>query len=286
METNLTPTQQEHQVCLSCDNPFKGKFCNICGEKIIEDDERKLKYFLGNLINAFTFADSKFLKSFKALILNPGQISSDWVRGKRVGWMRPISMFFLINFIYFLIPLLQTFNTPYAYQVDHQRYSALAMDYAEKKADALKISLEELQVRYDAKSTNSAKLLIICFVIFSSFLLAITLWMKKMYYSDHLIFAMEWGSFNLLVNTILLGVLTMLVAQILDPKMRDIINDESLTFVALIGNSYFLYRSGRKFYQFNRWFSVGFVCLGILILGLTLNAYRALLFLVVMSTIH
>jgi hypothetical protein len=90
------------RTCKVCNNTFHGRYCNICGEKVSEPYERSFLNFLDGIVNAFTFLDGKFLKSLKLLILRPGQLSRNIADGKRVPYMKTISLFFVANFFYFL----------------------------------------------------------------------------------------------------------------------------------------------------------------------------------------
>ena len=92
------------RICKVCSNTFKGCSCNICGEKVIEQNERSFLNFLDSLLNAFTFLDGKFIKSLKLLVIRPGQLSRNIADGLRVPYMKMVSLFFVANFFYFLFP--------------------------------------------------------------------------------------------------------------------------------------------------------------------------------------
>ncbi|MFN3996373.1 DUF3667 domain-containing protein [Algoriphagus sp.] len=79
--------------CKHCEASFQGKFCNICGEKVLEKEDQTLKNYLLNLLNAYTFIDGKFFNSLKTLTLNPGKITADISDGITVPYMQPISFF-------------------------------------------------------------------------------------------------------------------------------------------------------------------------------------------------
>jgi hypothetical protein len=99
------------RICLTCDNKFQGRYCNKCGEKVIEPYDRSIKHFFDNLLNAFTFIDGKFLNSFRTMLLKPGKMSADIAIGRRQPYMKPVAFFFVANFIYFFFPISKTFNS-------------------------------------------------------------------------------------------------------------------------------------------------------------------------------
>jgi hypothetical protein len=104
--------------CVNCTTPFAGRYCSMCGEKVLIEDDRSLKHYLSDLFNAFTFIDGKFFRSLRSLILSPGTMSSSVSRGIRQPYMKPIAFFFVANFIYFLFPVFNIFNTSLAIQLD------------------------------------------------------------------------------------------------------------------------------------------------------------------------
>uniref|UniRef100_UPI00404B5B8D hypothetical protein n=1 Tax=Fulvivirga sp. TaxID=1931237 RepID=UPI00404B5B8D len=56
-------------TCQSCGNEFYGGYCNTCGEKVIDQEDRKLKYLFSEVFNSFTFADSKLLYTLKVMLI-------------------------------------------------------------------------------------------------------------------------------------------------------------------------------------------------------------------------
>src|SRR5271154_6675623 len=95
------------QVCKNCGTPFKGYYCNVCGEKVLHPSDRSFKAFLSNILLAITFADGKVIKTLWWVVRKPGFISSEFAMGRRVSYLKPISLFFVLNLIYFLFPVIQ-----------------------------------------------------------------------------------------------------------------------------------------------------------------------------------
>src|SRR6187402_115287 len=109
MENDNSNALSEH-ICKSCGNEFRGLYCNVCGEKIIEPKDRSFRVFLSKILIATTIVDNKFVKSLVLTIRQPGFLSREYVDGRRVNYMRPLQMFFILNLTYFLFPTLQMFN--------------------------------------------------------------------------------------------------------------------------------------------------------------------------------
>src|SRR5688572_30663310 len=93
-----------NHTCKSCNNSFVGLYCNLCGEKIIEVSDRKFKTFFSKVLIATTISDNKFIKSLFLTVKNPGFLSREYIDGRRVAYMRPLQLFFILNIVYFLFP--------------------------------------------------------------------------------------------------------------------------------------------------------------------------------------
>ena len=88
-------------TCKSCGTVFTGNYCNQCSEKVIRASDRSFKTFLSNLLVAITFADSKMIKTLWLVLKKPGFISREFAEGRRVRYLNPTSLFFVLNLIYF-----------------------------------------------------------------------------------------------------------------------------------------------------------------------------------------
>src|SRR5688572_15208366 len=95
----------QHHTCKSCGNEFTGMYCNLCGEKVIVPSDRSFRKFLSNTMVAMTLADNKFFKSVWLIVVNPGALSKEFTEGRTIKYLRPLSVFFVLNLIYFFFPV-------------------------------------------------------------------------------------------------------------------------------------------------------------------------------------
>ena len=105
----MTTTPEAH-ICKNCGNHFIGYYCNICGEKVLGKEDRSFRAFLNSIFLALTLADSRFLKGLWLMVAKPGFLSNEFSEGRKVKYIKPLSIFFLLNLIYFLFPVIQLFN--------------------------------------------------------------------------------------------------------------------------------------------------------------------------------
>jgi Protein of unknown function (DUF3667) len=274
----MTQALPEH-VCKSCGNQFRGYYCNLCGEKIIEPQDRSFKAFLSNILVAVTFADNRVIKTLWLVILKPGFISREFSEGRRIHYLKPLSLFFVLNLFYFLFPVIQLFNASLTTQL-LAPFGRLFEDIiAFKMVDMNIRNLAGFSLVYNQKSTSLAKLFVMVFVIISSLPLNFLYRNKNRYFSDHLGYMVELACFNLFINAILLTALTRLLG------LGHYVNELTLTFFFITTNLWFLLRSANIFYGQKGWKLIVKSLLMLLFLKISLELYRAVLFFVTIASL-
>jgi hypothetical protein len=260
-------------ICKSCGNSFAGNYCNECGEKILKPSDRAFKTFLSNILIAITFADSKMIKTLWLVLKKPGFVSKEFANGRRVNYLKPISLFFVLNLIYFFFPVVQLFSASLNTQLLSPLRSVYQNLIAHKIID-LGMNVESFSLIYNLKTTTFAKLMVMVFVVLGSLPLNILYWKKNRFFTDHVSYVVELACFNLFINAIILSVLVAVfgVGKYLDEGI--------LTGIFISTNLYFLLRSGFEFYGERGWRLVLKSALMILFLKLALEIYRMILFFV------
>ncbi len=269
------PDQASHPhtiICKSCGNSFHGNYCNECGEKVLKPSDRSFKTFLSNILIAITFADSKLIKTLWLVLSKPGFISKEFAEGRRVNYLKPISLFFVLNLVYFFFPLIQLFNAT----LHTQLLSPFGQFYkviVAHKAVELGLTVDSFKLIYDQKTTGFAKLMVMVFVLVASLPLNLFYWKRNRLFTDHVGYMVELACFNLFVNALLLSVLAFL-------GLGHYLSENVLSAIFITTNLYFLIGSGYSFYGERNWMLVVKSALMIFSLGLALEIYRAILFFV------
>ncbi len=195
--------------CLNCNTLLQGNFCHTCGQKVIEQKERTLKYFIIQFFGAAFFLENSFIKNLWRLLSTPGLMAHDFVEGRRKRWMAPFSLFLLINLIYFIVNPLTDFNLPLH---DHLRwhdttYGPLAARMVESRLEQRRMTFENYTRTFDAKTVNLSKSLMVLNVPVMALLLSLIFSRNKRFFADHFIYALYLFSFLLLMTCIWVGVL-------------------------------------------------------------------------------
>jgi hypothetical protein len=269
-----TPNLEQH-ICKSCHNTFTGIYCNQCGEKVLQPADRSFKKFLSNILIAVTFADNRFVKTLWLVIKSPGYVSFQITSGRTVAYLKPISLFFVLNLVYFFFPVIQLFNASLNTQL-LSPFSALIRPIVAKRMVVDHLDLNSFAMIYNLKSVSLAKLMVMIFVVLSSLPLNFLYRKKNRYFTDHVGYAVELACFNLFINTMVLAVLASLAG------VGPYLNETVLTAIFITTNLYFLIRSGKTFYHENGWRLLLKSILMIGLLKLALEVYRLILFFVTM----
>lgn len=279
-EEVLNPIQH---TCKSCGHIFTGLYCNICGEKVIEPKDRSMRTFMGNILIAITFADSRFIKTLWYTIRNPGFVSKEYADGRRVHYLRPLQLFFILNLVYFLVPVLQLFNSSLRTQMYFLFHSSMVRELVINHVVEEGLSLDGYGLMYDSKSTAIAKLLMIVFVLLAALPLSLIFKNKNRYFTDHVALSVELACYNIFVNAIFLSGLLWVLSRIFywsGSGLGDYLNDTTFTIIFITTNTYFIYSASRTFYQQKGKRLIIKSALSIVGLFLALEAYRLLLFFV------
>lgn len=97
--------------CVSCGTPRTGLYCAHCGEKALHPDhDFSVRHFAEEAVEGFLHLDSRVLRSLRGLMFRPGFLTAAFVAGRRVPYMKPLSLFFVVALLfYFFFPTTSAF---------------------------------------------------------------------------------------------------------------------------------------------------------------------------------
>jgi len=99
-------TSPTHKLnCLNCGAEMHGAYCHRSGQK-----EKALtpgvRDFLDEVIRVSLHLDGKILNTVKVLVTEPGQITKDFVEGRRVRYIAPLRLYLTFSVLFFLVAAL------------------------------------------------------------------------------------------------------------------------------------------------------------------------------------
>lgn len=91
-----------HHTCGNCSREYDGNYCPQCGQSKL-DIHRPFAVLLVDLLGNMYAFDTRVLKTLKAELFKPWQITLDYLADKRVRYMPPFRMYIFISIIFFLL---------------------------------------------------------------------------------------------------------------------------------------------------------------------------------------
>lgn len=89
------------ELCLNCGAELTGRYCHACGQKIPRPDPT-LGEFLRDATEELVHWDGKIPTTLVALMTKPGQLTLDFLQGRRARWLLPLRLYLICSVVYFV----------------------------------------------------------------------------------------------------------------------------------------------------------------------------------------
>jgi hypothetical protein len=97
-------------ACENCGTSLEGHFCHNCGQKELHEHDWSLKHFLHEAWHEIAHLDSKIFLTFRLLLLKPGELTKQYLAGRRKPFVAPIRLYLAITAIFFFFGAQADFN--------------------------------------------------------------------------------------------------------------------------------------------------------------------------------
>jgi len=97
---NALESEPGHAICANCGAALSGPFCSQCGQKE-EEIKRPVREFVEHALEAFFHFDIRELRS-TALLLKPGEMTAQYLAGRRARFVPPVRLYILVSLFFFL----------------------------------------------------------------------------------------------------------------------------------------------------------------------------------------
>lgn len=260
-------------ACPSCGCAVNERYCPQCGERRLQSHDYSMRHHFREALEILTHLDSKILRSLRQLVRRPGALSVDYLRGRRIAYLRPLRLFVFVNVVYFLSltflntihfpaePGIQfnTFATPLATQLHgNDFYPALADRAVAGKQARTGLGYAEFERRYDATTTVFSKTLVFLLIPFIAAVFALLFLRKRRFLSEHLVIATHFWAFVLVLLGIFLPAIAapaIYLAGLAGHSTAGILNDVTVTYALQLVLATYIYFMLRKAYSTSSWYS-------------------------------
>ena len=88
--------------CLNCGAELQGPYCHACGQPV-KGMVRHLRSILHDFLDTVLEYDSRIWRSLLPLYFRPGRITNDYLAGRRMRYVSPFRLFFVLTIVTFLV---------------------------------------------------------------------------------------------------------------------------------------------------------------------------------------
>ena len=97
-----TPNTEEEHECLNCHEHYTGNFCPRCGQPATTA-RFTWKVAVANFVDAYGLGERGMFRSMGNLLIRPGYLILDYLRGMRASYFAPFKMYFLLFAVSLLV---------------------------------------------------------------------------------------------------------------------------------------------------------------------------------------
>jgi hypothetical protein len=90
-------------TCANCEAPLTGPFCSACGAPALDQRPLTIGRFARDLANELTNVDSLTLRTFRSLLLHPGELTRDYLAGKTRWYLSPLRLYLIVFAIFIAV---------------------------------------------------------------------------------------------------------------------------------------------------------------------------------------
>jgi hypothetical protein len=181
---------------------FLGDFCHGCGEKQPHTEELTFRHFVLHATHDLTHIDSKIFATLRYLFTRPGFLTQEFIAGRRRRYMRPFSLFLVAVAVFFLADAFKpvsSYNVKRLTEQDKKgQIRAAWKQLAEAKHVSEEVIIERVQDTMH-RASNAAQILNAL-----AMAIVLTLFFRKRYFVEHLVFSMHFLSITFFGTVLLL----------------------------------------------------------------------------------
>lgn len=202
------PLAPSDYACPTCNQRASGRYCCACGERRPATGPPTLRHYFDVAADLLTNFDSKGFRSLWYLVARPGFLSVEQLRGSRVRYAKPLSLFISINVVYYISISIfgaNTFTTPLAVQMNgNDYYGAFAAQNVTRAVEASGRDYATFERSFNDRTNVLSKTLIFLFIPLYAVLFYGFFHRQRPYIVEHAVVATHLWTFILMVLAVVI----------------------------------------------------------------------------------
>lgn len=183
--------------CLNCETSLAGEYCHRCGQQAFTTHHFALSHFLRHALHDMTHFDSKIFRSLLPLVFKPGFLTAEYVAGRQKNYIKPITMFVLVNLFFFLVVHRMGMLNWTMAGVTAGLHGVLAKKLVAEKIATQQITAEAFETHFNQVLRYNQKSMFFFLIPLLGVALKVFYLRQRRYYVEHLIFSIHFHSYFL-----------------------------------------------------------------------------------------
>ena len=185
-------------ACRNCAVTLQGRYCHACGQKAVASVV-SVRELLHEVFHEFAHLDdSKIVKTLKLLLFKPGELTAEFLRGRRAGYIPPLRLYLVCSLLFFALAAWS--RSPF---INIQMSKNDIQDSAQREA-AQKETVAKLEHLRNEMQHNTPRAMFVLMPVFG--LLTWALFRRAQpYYVPHLYYAIHFHAFVFLMLGVRVG---------------------------------------------------------------------------------
>lgn len=97
-----SPATRWKVQCLNCGYELHGQFCSHCGQRAVPPHPT-VRELAGDALSEFSGWDGKFAETIRTLVRKPGELTRQWLDGRRAHFISPLRLYLTASLLFFLV---------------------------------------------------------------------------------------------------------------------------------------------------------------------------------------
>ncbi|MDB5422451.1 MAG: hypothetical protein JWR59_2398 [Brevundimonas sp.] len=136
--------------CANCETPLQGTYCHVCGQ-LAEDFHRSSWHLLVEAIESLLHLDGRMFRTLPNLIRRPGQLTRDYLEGKRAWQVQPFRMFLVILLVVLFVGHLATKSNEHKAEAKGEHQVVNIVGPGDSDAESARVGAPEARAKAEAE---------------------------------------------------------------------------------------------------------------------------------------